>query len=141
MEYMEDHLTDWLGEELAGYGDEDYLVLDCPGERTALCSQIAGFASSGWVGAGGAHQSTRQTASLPQHTHPHPSITAPPKGQIELYNHVSAFRSLVDFLKADGWSVCVVYCLDCHFVTEAPKYIAGAMQVRAVACMSVCLTV
>lgn len=33
MEYMEDHLADWLGEELAGYGDEDYLVLDCPGER------------------------------------------------------------------------------------------------------------
>ena len=31
MEYMEEHLEDWLGEELAGYGDEDYLVLDCPG--------------------------------------------------------------------------------------------------------------
>ncbi|KIY94452.1 hypothetical protein MNEG_13509 [Monoraphidium neglectum] len=82
MEYMEDHLDDWLGEELGGYGDEDYLVLDCP-------------------------------------------------GQIELYSHVSAFRSLVDFLKADGWSVCAVYCLDCHFITEAPKYIAGAMQALA----------
>ena len=31
MEYLEDHLPDWLGEELAGYGDEDYLVIDCPG--------------------------------------------------------------------------------------------------------------
>ncbi|GBF90441.1 hypothetical protein Rsub_03437 [Raphidocelis subcapitata] len=82
MEYLEDHLQDWLGEELGGYGDEDYLVIDCP-------------------------------------------------GQIELYSHVSCFRSLVDFLKADGWAVCAVYCLDCHFVTEAPKYIAGAMQALA----------
>ncbi|KAI8468028.1 MAG: GPN-loop GTPase [Monoraphidium minutum] len=82
MEYLEDHLEDWLGEELAGYGDEDYLVLDCP-------------------------------------------------GQIELYSHVGAFRSLVDYLKSDGWTVCAVYCLDCHFITEAPKYIAGAMQALA----------
>ena len=52
-------------------------------------------------------------------------------GQIELYNHVSSFRALVDFLKADGWAVCAVYCLDCHFVTEAPKYIAGCMQALA----------
>lgn len=32
MEYLEDHLSDWLGAELEGYGDEDYLVIDCPGE-------------------------------------------------------------------------------------------------------------
>jgi hypothetical protein len=70
----------------------------------------------------------------------------PPKpwispGQIELYSHVSAFRSLVDFLKADGWSVCAVYCLDCHFITEAPKYIAGAMQVRVCVYMCGCVCV
>ena len=50
------------------YGDEDYLVFDCP-------------------------------------------------GQIELYSHLSMFKTFVDFLKADGWSVCIVYCLDCHFVS------------------------
>ncbi len=50
------------------YGDDDYLVFDCP-------------------------------------------------GQIELYSHLSMFRSFVDFLKSDGWTVCVVYCLDCHFIT------------------------
>jgi hypothetical protein len=32
MEYMEDHLEEWLGEALEGYGEEDYLVFDCPGE-------------------------------------------------------------------------------------------------------------
>lgn len=37
MEYLEDHLADWLGEELAGYGDEDYLVLDCPGACGCVC--------------------------------------------------------------------------------------------------------
>ena len=36
MEYLEDHLPDWLGEELAGYGDEDYLVVDCPGAAIAF---------------------------------------------------------------------------------------------------------
>jgi len=53
---------------LQSYGEDDYLVFDCP-------------------------------------------------GQIELYSHLSMFKSFVDYLKADGWSICVVYCLDCHFVT------------------------
>lgn len=82
MEYLEEHLHEWLGTELQGYGDDDYLVFDCP-------------------------------------------------GQIELYNHVSAFKSFVNFLKNEGWSICVVYCLDVHFITETSKFIAGAMQVRA----------
>ena len=49
-------------------------------------------------------------------------------GQIELYSHVSVFRTLVEFLKNRGWMVCVVYCLDSHFVTDATKYIAGVLQ-------------
>lgn len=79
MEYLEENLDEWLGEQLADYGDDDYLVFDCP-------------------------------------------------GQIELYNHLSMFRTFVDFLQRDGWSVCVVYCLDCHFITDASKFISGAMQ-------------
>ncbi|GLC42341.1 hypothetical protein PLESTB_000657600 [Pleodorina starrii] len=82
MEYLEENLHEWLGEELEGYGEDDYLVFDCP-------------------------------------------------GQIELYNHLSVFRSFVDFLKNDGWSVCVVYCLDAHFVTDVSKFIAGALQALA----------
>ena len=42
---------------------------------------------------------------------------------------MGAFRSLVNYLKSDGWNVCAVYCLDAHFVSEASKYIAGAFQV------------
>jgi len=49
-------------------------------------------------------------------------------GQIELYSHVSVFRTLVEFLKGRGWMVCVVYCLDSHFVTDATKYTAGVLQ-------------
>jgi GTPase SAR1 family protein len=32
MEHLEEHLDEWLGEALGGYGDEDYLLLDCPGQ-------------------------------------------------------------------------------------------------------------
>ncbi|KAK9839039.1 hypothetical protein WJX74_008262 [Apatococcus lobatus] len=32
MEYLEDNLDDWLGEELESYGEDDYLVFDCPGQ-------------------------------------------------------------------------------------------------------------
>ncbi|CAD7702944.1 unnamed protein product [Ostreobium quekettii] len=32
MEYFEENLHDWLGEELEGYSDDDYLVFDCPGQ-------------------------------------------------------------------------------------------------------------
>ncbi len=50
-------------------------------------------------------------------------------GQIELYSHVSVFRSFVDFLRRDGWSAAAVYCLDCQFVGDPTKFIAGALQV------------
>jgi hypothetical protein len=54
--------------------------------------------------------------------------------QIELYSHVGAIRSLVDFLRADGWSVAAVFCMDVAFVSEPSKYIAGAMQVGDKSC-------
>lgn len=65
-----------------GYGEDDYLVFDCP-------------------------------------------------GQIELYSHISVFRSFVDFLKRDGWSVAAVYCTDCQFVGDPTKFIAGSLQAMA----------
>ena len=61
---------------LQAYGEDDYLIFDCP-------------------------------------------------GQIELYSHVSVFRTLVDWMRGQGWSMCAVYCLDCQFITETPKFIAG----------------
>ena len=32
MEYLEENLEEWMSAELDGYGDEDYLVFDCPGQ-------------------------------------------------------------------------------------------------------------
>jgi hypothetical protein len=78
MEYMEENLQEWLHEELAPYGDDDYLLFDCP-------------------------------------------------GQIELYSHLSVFQSLVRELKADGWNVGCIYCLDAQFTEDAAKYISGCL--------------
>lgn len=32
MEFLEESLEDWLGDELEAYGEDDYLVFDCPGQ-------------------------------------------------------------------------------------------------------------
>ena len=79
MEYLEENIDEWLGEALAAYGEDDYLIFDCP-------------------------------------------------GQIELYSHLSVFRSVVDFMRRDGWQVVAVYCLDSQFAAEVPKYIAGCLS-------------
>jgi len=52
MEYMEDHLADWLGEELAGYGEEDYLVIDCPGALGLGLGGRVGLGVEAGVGVG-----------------------------------------------------------------------------------------
>ena len=49
-------------------------------------------------------------------------------GQIELYSHISVFRSFVDYLKSDGWSLAAVYTVDCQFVGDPTKFIAGSLQ-------------
>ena len=48
-------------------------------------------------------------------------------GQIELYSHVPAFKRFVQYLRDQGWSVCVVYLLDAQFVTDTAKFISGCM--------------
>ncbi len=67
---------------MQGYGDDDYLIFDCP-------------------------------------------------GQIELYSHATVFRTFVDWMRGQGWSMCAVYCLDSQFVSETPKFIAGSLQALA----------
>ena len=49
-------------------------------------------------------------------------------GQIELYSHVTIFRSFVDYLRRDGWSLAAVYTIDCQFVADPTKFIAGSLQ-------------
>ena len=66
---------------MQGYGEDDYVLFDCP-------------------------------------------------GQIELYSHCTVFRSFVEYLRKDGWSIAAVYCIDCQFVAEPAKFVAGALQAR-----------
>jgi GTPase SAR1 family protein len=46
-------------------------------------------------------------------------------GQIELYTHVPVFKRVAECLRDKGFNVCVVYCVDATFVTDASKFIAG----------------
>lgn len=32
MEYLEESLEDWLGDELEQFGEDDYIIFDCPGQ-------------------------------------------------------------------------------------------------------------
>ena len=78
MEYLVDNL-DWLEARLDEFGDDEYLLLDVP-------------------------------------------------GQLELYTHVPVFKRVADCLRAKGFNVCVVYCVDSTFVTDASKFIAGNLM-------------
>lgn len=78
MEFLQDSLDDWLGENLAAYGDDDYLLFDCP-------------------------------------------------GQVELYSHVTAFKSLADYLTGNGWHLAAVYCMDVQFAGDPAKFVGGCL--------------
>lgn len=75
MEYLTNNL-EWLEDQLDAFVEDDYLLLDCP-------------------------------------------------GQIELYTHVPVFKAVADCLRRRGWNVCVVYCVDATFVSDAAKFVAG----------------
>ncbi len=48
-------------------------------------------------------------------------------GQIELYSHVPLMRSLVDQIQQAGFRLCAVYLIDAMFISDTPKFIAGAL--------------
>lgn len=52
-------------------------------------------------------------------------------GQIEIFSHVNVMRRFVDQLRTWGYSVCGVWLLDSHFVTDPGKFISGSL-----ACLS-----
>merc|ERR1712224_567899 len=79
MEYFEDNLEYWFDKEINHYGEDDFLIFDCP-------------------------------------------------GQIELFSHVSVFRTLSNYLKSNGWKIGVVYALDSHFILENAKFLSAAIQ-------------
>jgi hypothetical protein len=125
MEYLEESLEEWLGEELEVCAPRSHRALHpCPfGSKSALTPP-----------------------ARPPRKNPNPKNKKNQKafgdedyllidcpGQIELYNHCSALRTLADYLRAQGWSVAAVYCLDATFFAggDASKFIAGALQALA----------
>jgi len=52
-------------------------------------------------------------------------------GQIELYCHLPVMKSITNELQRLGYNVCVVYCLDSVFVSDAPRFVAGTMMCMA----------
>jgi len=48
-------------------------------------------------------------------------------GQIELYTHSTILRTVVEQLQQAGYNVCSVFLLDSQFVTDASKFIGGAL--------------
>lgn len=50
-------------------------------------------------------------------------------GQIELYSHLTAMRSIVDMLQQRlDFRVAGVYCIDINFIEDGPKYLCGALS-------------
>ncbi|KAA6401224.1 MAG: putative GPN-loop GTPase 3 [Streblomastix strix] len=50
-------------------------------------------------------------------------------GQIELYTHMDIIRQLAHFLQDKlGYHVCALYLLDSHFITDAAKFVSGALS-------------
>jgi hypothetical protein len=88
--------SEWLEEELDGYGPDDYLIFDCPGAHGTLkavpLSGVACFTSAWRAGGGGVFGDA---------------------GQIELYTHLPVFRQLVNgVLRKWNYSVCCVNIID-----------------------------
>lgn len=50
-------------------------------------------------------------------------------GQIELYTHMDLMKNFVNTLQEWGYTVCAVYLLDSHFITDSAKFIAGKKRV------------
>ncbi len=54
MEYLEESLDEWLGDELEAFGEDDYVVFDCPGQielytNTSVFRAFVRFLqSAGW---------------------------------------------------------------------------------------------
>ncbi|KAL8269521.1 hypothetical protein Esti_006538 [Eimeria stiedai] len=48
-------------------------------------------------------------------------------GQIELFVHLDAFRHIASFLERQGVRLCVAYCLDITFFSDAGKLLSGSL--------------
>jgi len=49
-------------------------------------------------------------------------------GQIELYSHLPVMRSIVQSIVSWDVRLCAVYCIDTSFISDASKFITGALS-------------
>lgn len=52
-------------------------------------------------------------------------------GQIELWTHEPVMKKIVKLLESWEFKMCSIYLLDAHFVTDASKFISGALNVTS----------
>jgi len=159
MEYLEENLDEWLGEELQARAPPRRrrrrpARRGCARRSRAACA-LPGRAAGA---AGRARRGSRRRARAPPAAR-RAACAAPCArrgarrpcqaargaqgygeedyvlfdcpGQVELYSHCSAFRALAEHLRREGWAAAAVYCIDCQFVAEPAKFVAGALQARA----------
>lgn len=48
-------------------------------------------------------------------------------GQVELYTHLTVFKTIVQQLQNWGFQVCAVYLLDAQYLNDVTKFIAGTL--------------
>ena len=66
---------EWLNDVLSNFGEDDYVLFDCPGQARG-----------------------RRTVATALRSRAHP-----PPAQIELYSHVTVFNTFSETLKQQGW--------------------------------------
>lgn len=69
---------------------------------------------------------------------PHPAALQDCPGQIELYSHLSVFKTFVDYLKRDGWQICVVSASGGVAAAYGSAGCSGRRECITGACMSAC---
>lgn len=53
-------------------------------------------------------------------------------GQIELYTHLTAIKSLVNMLQNWGFNICTVFLVDVQFMVDGAKFLSGTMAALSV---------
>lgn len=137
MEFLTKNM-DWLEEELERYGDDDYLILDCPGAWVD-CHGRGGAAGPG-PGLGRVLRCApcTQAAVLLHRRRLRLTCVVPlsPRlgtGQIELYTHIPVMPAVVALLQREGFNVCGVYLVRAR-PAAAPPTDARRGRLRALTC-------
>ncbi len=140
MEYLEESLSDWLGEELQVINAYPGLLKSMDVTKTRACLDRSDKCYFPLYCCTSRSQGTLREAChllriavikdalLMQAYGEDDYLIFDCPGQIELYSHVTVFRSFVDYLKRDGWNLAAVYTVDCQFVGDPTKFIAGSLQ-------------